>query len=79
MSMHDYFDKDGPTGLLVVGVDDMNFRDEADAIGRPDQRLMTVRSPDELLDPEALKIAAQGYHVAHNLGGVAVGDLRRAG
>lgn len=73
MSMHELFDQNGDTGMLVVGVDDMVFRNEADTAGHPDQRLITVHNPKDLLDPETLRIAAQGRQIAPSLGSVALG------
>jgi hypothetical protein len=61
MAMYELFNEAGDTGLLVVGTTvDQTFRAQADAVGRADERLLTVESTKELLDPQALHIAAQG-------------------
>lgn len=61
MAMYELFDDNSDQGLLVVGqLVDRTFREEADRAGRLDERLVTVRDPESLLEPEALAIAARG-------------------
>ena len=61
MSVYEFFDKSGDQGMLVVGLDlDQTFRQEADAHGRPDERLITIEHPEELLEHDALVLAAAG-------------------
>ncbi len=62
MSLFEFFDENGDTGMLVGGSIsiDKNFRDAADADGRPDARLITIESDDEMFDKEALRLAAIG-------------------
>jgi hypothetical protein len=61
MAMYELFDESGDTGMLVVGTTvDQTFREQADAEGRTDERLITIKNPEELLDSQALHIAAQG-------------------
>lgn len=61
MAMYELFDDSGDQGLLVVGeLVDRTFREEADQAGRQDERLVTVRDPESLLEPDALALAARG-------------------
>lgn len=60
MSIFELVDKDGDTGMLVVGGNiDTTVRIQADEAGRPDERLLSVEI-DQVRDPVALAIAAGG-------------------
>lgn len=61
MSTYEFFDDRGDAGMLVVGwAVDRTFRDEADKAGRPDERLLTVTNPEDLLTKDSLEMAARG-------------------
>lgn len=63
MAMYELFDGNGDSGMLVVGMGiDSTFRREADAVQREDERLLTVKNPEALLDHHALVLAASGVH-----------------
>lgn len=61
MSTFELSDRTGGTGMIVVGLTtDLTFRDEADKAGRPDERLLTVTNPEDLLTKDSLEMAARG-------------------
>jgi hypothetical protein len=65
MSYAELFTESGDSGMLVVGTAlEANFRQEAEEAGRPDETLVPVESVEKLLDPTALRLAAQGLSFA---------------
>jgi len=59
--MYELVDQSGDSGMLVVGVGiDLTFRREADAHNRPDERLVTIKDPEVLLEHDMLVAAAVG-------------------
>lgn len=61
MSYYELVDASGDSGMLVVGAGiDRAFREEADEHSRPDERLITIKDPESLLDHNMLVQAAVG-------------------
>lgn len=61
MSLYELVDRTGDTGMLVGGAGvDISFRHEADEHNRPDERLLTITNPEDLLDHDMLVQAAVG-------------------
>ena len=61
MALYELFDHYGDSGMLVGGsISDLTFRKEADEHHRPDERLLTVNNPKELLEHDNLVRAAAG-------------------
>lgn len=63
MAFYEFYDKDGPTGMVVGGnIQDLEFRRAADAAQRPDERLLTIENP---ADPALERMAVIGYLSSH--------------